>query len=101
MKKKQNKFFKKIKKFFGKSIDKPLDKFAKKENDSFTLIELLIVITIIGLLGTVVTVSSIGIRDKARDASMKESLAAFRTEAELFYSGSGDYYDFCSTSKIG
>ena len=50
------------------------------------MIELLIVITIIGLLSTVVLSSVSQARAKAYDAKVKQQLSGFRTAAEVYYS---------------
>jgi prepilin-type N-terminal cleavage/methylation domain-containing protein len=55
----------------------------------FTLIEVLVVITIIGILSGMVLVNLNNARLKAYDASIKLQLASVRREAEIYYTGPG------------
>lgn len=54
-------------------------------SQGFTLLEILIVITIIGILSGVVLTFVASARDQAGDASIKQSLGDFRKEAAAFY----------------
>lgn len=56
------------------------------KNQGFSLIELLIVITIIGLLSTIVLNSLSSSRSKAYDSKIKQQLNSFRTSAEIYFS---------------
>lgn len=71
-----------------------------RQKRGFTLIELLCVIAIIGVLATVIVASLASARQKAIDASVKQSLSGARSQAEIFYSGNGAafYSGVCSTA---
>ncbi len=56
----------------------------------FTLIELLVVIAIIGILSAVVLASLNTARDKGNIAAIQSNLSAVRTQAEIYYGGTGN-----------
>ncbi|MDO8572307.1 MAG: type II secretion system protein [bacterium] len=57
----------------------------------FTLIELLVVIAIIGILASVVLASLNSARAKARDSERVQTMRAFKTALELYYTDFGKY----------
>ena len=57
----------------------------------FSLIEILMVVTIIGILSVVVLTSISTARNRSIDASVKENLHTVRNQAELFYANAGRY----------
>ncbi len=61
-----------------------------KISKGFTLIELLVVIAIIGILSSVVLASLTTARTKGQDAAVQQQLSAMRSQAELYYSSTGN-----------
>jgi prepilin-type N-terminal cleavage/methylation domain-containing protein len=73
-----------------------------KSKQAFTLIELLMVITIIGILTTVVLQSLSQSRTKAYDSKLKQQLDHFRAAAEMYFlnqlpTGYGPAVSNCTT----
>ncbi|GAC1413288.1 MAG: hypothetical protein NVSMB66_4800 [Candidatus Doudnabacteria bacterium] len=66
-------------------------KHKNKKSKAFTLIELLIVISIIGLLASIVGVALTSARSKARDAKRKGDLRGLQTALELYFNDFGSY----------
>jgi prepilin-type N-terminal cleavage/methylation domain-containing protein len=67
----------------------------------FTLIELLVVIAIIGILAAVVLGSLNDARSGGQDASIKQSVANIRSQAELWYNSNGySYANLCAQTPV-
>lgn len=67
----------------------------------FTLIELLVVIAIIGILAAVVIGSLNDARQSGQNASIQQSMANVRSQAELVYNNSGYSYDtVCTDARV-
>lgn len=62
-----------------------------KNKSGFTLVELLVVISIIGLLSSFAVVSLNDARIKARDALRKGDTAQIRTALDIYYDDNGRY----------
>lgn len=57
----------------------------------FTLLELLVVISIIGILTALGAVNYVGVRERARDAERKADLSQIQTALEFYRSDTGEY----------
>ena len=63
----------------------------KKLSKGFTLIEMLVVISIIGILATLVAANLNSARARARDAQRKSDLKNISTASRLYYNDTGKY----------
>lgn len=68
-----------------------MKKLTSKLNAGFTLVELLVVISIIGLLSSIVLTSVNSARAKARDARRIADLKQIQTALEFYYDTNGQY----------
>jgi general secretion pathway protein G len=60
-----------------------------KNKHGFTLIELLVVVALIGFLAAVVVASLNLAKSKGSDSAVKQDLSSIRTQANLYYVGTG------------
>ena len=72
-----------------------------KKNKAFTLVELLVVISIIGVLSSIVFASLGSARTKAKDAAIKSSITNMRAQAEILYDSNGCYTNSITPSCTG
>jgi prepilin-type N-terminal cleavage/methylation domain-containing protein len=63
----------------------------KKRTSGFTIVELLIVITVIGILASIVIVVYSGVQDRARDVRRLEAVQTAETLVETYYTQNGEY----------
>jgi len=69
-------------------------------NKAFTLIELVVVITIIVILSTMVLYVTIQYVDKGKDSNIASNLAVLVPAGEVWYNGAGNsYVDFCNPNQ--
>lgn len=72
----------------------------KNKKNGFTLFELLVSISIIGILTAVASIAYSGAQKKARDARRVEDIKLIQTAAEQFYSQSNYVYPANNTTTI-
>lgn len=71
---------------------------GNKRNKGFTLIELMVVVSIIGLLSSLGLASLSVARSKARDTNIKTAMNSMRSAGALVFSNTGTYANICSTA---
>ena len=62
-----------------------------KKNKGFSLIELLVVISIIGVLTTVLVMNFVGSRERARDAQKIQNLNSLKNALRVYYNDNQAY----------
>jgi len=62
-----------------------------KQQNGFTIVELLIVIVVIGILAAITIVAFNGVSAKARDTRMVSNISAIQKKLEVFYTTNGYY----------
>lgn len=62
-----------------------------KNNKGFSLIELLVVISIIGVLTTVLVMNFVGSRERARDAQKIQNLHSLKSALRMYYNDNQIY----------
>lgn len=67
--------------------------FIMKKNKGFSLIELMMVITIIGILSAIIYVSISGAKAKAANENAKQGLSTAIVQAKLYYFANGESFD--------
>lgn len=63
----------------------------KTQTSGFTLIEILVVISIIGILAALLLANMAGIRGRAADAKLKNNMTQFRTALRYYYNENQNY----------
>lgn len=62
-----------------------------KKNKGFTLVELLVVISIIGVLTTLLMVNFVGTRERANDSKKIQNLNSLKNALRLYYNDNQNY----------
>ena len=68
-----------------------MKRFTNARNRGFTLIEILVVMSIIGVLSSIITVSLNSARDKARDASRISQIHEIQSALDMYFVNHGSY----------
>jgi len=71
-----------------------------KKEKGFTLVELLVVVSVIAILASVVLVNLRGARERAMDTRVISSLGQVRAVAEIIHSRTGSYFNLCGMTPI-
>lgn len=64
---------------------------VKIQSYGFTLIEILVVISIIGILAALLLANMVGVRERAADARLKNNLNQVKTALRLYYNDTQAY----------
>lgn len=76
--------------------------FKKQNKKGFTLIEILVVITIIGLAVSIILVALSPSRKKGKDSRIQQDLVQAGTQAAMIYNETGltSYSDLCNSTTL-
>jgi len=77
------------------------DSFMRRGQNGFTLVEMLVVITIIGILATLAIPNLTKARNKAKEAEVKANLHVIQTALERFYTDNGQYPPYIAGGDFG
>ncbi len=78
-----------------------MKKIKLKEQKGFTLVELLVVISIIAILASIVLYGSMQYISKGKDASVKGNLTVLITAGEVWYDkNASSYAGFCGSAVV-
>ena len=69
----------------------PISNFQFPKNFGFSLLELLVVISIIAVLTAVLTTNFMGMRERARDAQKIQDLGSIKNALRMFYNDNQSY----------
>lgn len=72
-----------------------------KKSRGFTLIEILVVMSIISLLSSIILAATSSARGKARDAAVKTNMIGARSAIEVFYTTGNTYGSQAFTADCG
>jgi len=76
-----------------------MKKYNTKNKHGFTLVELLVVISIIGLLAAFTFISFSGAKKQARDTQRKSDLKQYQSTLETFANANGGLYPYQSAAS--
>ena len=91
---------KSVSSIFNGYMQRVVDDYNKKSQKGFTLIELMITVSIVGILLTIAVPSYQSHILRAKLGEARSTLAAFRLKMEQQYQNTGDYRDACKSSSV-
>jgi prepilin-type N-terminal cleavage/methylation domain-containing protein len=74
-------------------------KIMKNKHQGFTLIEMLVVLSIIAILASVILINVVSYTGKGKDAAIKENMDSLLSNAAMHYDNAGDFSSFCSDAR--